>query len=175
MNLKKPLKNKKIIVAVDIALNKTGVAIMDFSKYVYSTFLISNTISRPYYEKLDNIYDTFFSEFFNVRHEEPKSVILVLEDRLRAGFSGAALASIEGSRVSSYHAFRQAFMGSQTETGVVFYDPGSVKKHFTGVKTSKKDIVFKSVQEKNPFIKKYKQEDILDAIYLALYHIALEK
>jgi len=175
MKLKKPIKNKEIMIAIDIALNTSGVAIMDFRKEVYSTFLVKSTLSWKYYKKLDYLYDNFIEVFSEIRDLEPKSIVLILEDRLKAGFSGATLASIEGSRITSYHAFRQVFKSSQIPISVVLYDPGTIKKHFTGKRGAKKDKVFKSASEKNPFVKRYKQDDILDAIYLALYHVSISK
>jgi Holliday junction resolvasome RuvABC endonuclease subunit len=173
MKFKKSIKDKKIIIAIDIALNTSGVAIMDYGSYVYSTFLVKSIPSKKYYQKLDYLYDTFIEVFTEIENKKPNSVTLILEDRLKAGFSGATLASIEGSRVTSYHAFRQVFKSSQAETNVVLYDPGTIKKHFTGKKTAKKETVLKSALEKNPFLKRYNQEDILDAIYLGLYHVSI--
>jgi Holliday junction resolvasome RuvABC endonuclease subunit len=171
MKLKKPIENKDIIIAIDIALNTSGVAVMDPRKEVYATFLVKSTPSWKYYQKLDYLYENFIQVFSEILEAKPKSIVLILEDRLKAGFSGATLASIEGSRVTSYHAFRQIFKASQIPTSVVLYDPGTIKKYFTGKRGAKKDAVFKSAVEKNPFLKRYKQEDILDAIYLALYHV----
>jgi len=172
MKFKKSIKDKQIIIAIDIALNTSGVAIMDYHKQIYATFLVKSVVSKKYYHKLDYIYDTFFEVFKEISVENPKSITLILEDRLKAGFSGATLASIEGSRVTSYHAFRQVFKSSQVETDVVLYDPGIIKKHFTGKRAAKKETVLKSALENNPFLKRYKQEDILDAIYLGLYHVS---
>jgi Holliday junction resolvasome RuvABC endonuclease subunit len=172
MKLKTSIKDKNILFAIDIALNTSGVAIMDYHKKIYATFLVRVTVSKKYYQKLDYLYDNFIEIFTEILKEQPKSVTLILEDRLKAGFSGSTLASIEGSRVTSYHAFRQVFKSSQIETSVVLYDPGTIKKYFTGKRSAKKETVLKSAVEKNPFLKRYKQEDILDAIYLGLYHVA---
>jgi Holliday junction resolvasome RuvABC endonuclease subunit len=171
MKLKQSLTDREILFAIDIALNTSGVAIMDCHRKIYATFLVKAVVSKKYYPKLDYLYDTFIEIFTEVENEKPKSITLILEDRLKAGFSGSTLASIEGSRVTSYHAFRQVFKSSQIETSVVLYDPGTVKKYFTGKRTAKKETVLKSALEKNPFLKRYKQEDILDAIYLGLYHV----
>lgn len=171
MNFKKPIKNKNIIIAIDIALNTSGVAIMDFHKAVYATFLVKSTPSWKYYKKLDYLYENFIQVFSEIKKENPNSIVLILEDRLKAGFSGATLASIEGSRVTSYHAFRHVFKDSQIETSVVLYDPGIIKKYFTGKRGAKKETVFKSASQKYPFIKRFKQDDILDALYLGLYHV----
>lgn len=171
MKLKKPIKNKKILIAIDIALHTSGVALMGHDKQVYSTFLVKSTASQKYYQKIDYLYDTFIEVFTEVEKEKPSHIVLILEDRLKAGFSGATLASIEGSRVTCYHAFRQVFKTSQTETSVVLYDPGLIKKYFTGKRAAKKETVFKSASQKYPFLKRFKQEDILDAIYLGLYHV----
>jgi len=171
MNFKKSIKNKKILISIDIALHTSGVAVMDNQKQVYSTFLVKSKPSQKYYTKLDYLYDTFIEVFSLLEKEKPEHVTLILEDRLKAGFSGATLASIEGSRVTCYHAFRQVFKSSQIETIVVLYDPGIIKKHFTGKRAAKKETVFKSASQKYPFLKRFKQEDILDAIYLGLYHI----
>jgi Holliday junction resolvasome RuvABC endonuclease subunit len=171
VNLKKSIENKDIIIAIDIALNTSGVAVMGFRKEIYATFLVKSKTSWKYYQKLDYLYENFFQVFSEVLEKKPKSITLILEDRLRAGFSGSTLASIEGSRVTSYHAFRQVFKASQIVNSVVLYDPGTIKKYFTGKRGAKKETVLKSASEKNPFLKRYKQEDILDAIYLGLYHI----
>jgi Holliday junction resolvasome RuvABC endonuclease subunit len=171
MKLNKPIKGKEIIFAIDIALNTSGVAIIGYNKEVYATFLVKTPPSFKYYQKLDYLYETFSEVFSDVLKENPKEIVLILEDRLKAGFSGATLASIEGSRVTSYHAFNQIFKSSQIKTSVILYDPGLIKKYFSGKKTAKKEVVFKSASEKYPFLKKYKQDDILDALYLGLYYV----
>jgi Holliday junction resolvasome RuvABC endonuclease subunit len=171
MKFRKKITNKHIIVAIDIALNTSGVAVMGYNEEVYSTFLIKSTLSWRYYKKLDYLYEIFSEVFLKIANENPKSVILVLEDRLKAGFSGATLASIEGARVTSYHAFIHTFKASHIKTSVVLYDPGTVKKYFSGSRNAKKETVLKSASEKYPFLKKYKQEDVLDALYLGLYYV----
>lgn len=171
MTFKKPIKNKDIIVSIDIALNLTGVAIMDFDKQVYSTFTVESTRSWNYYKKLDFLFKKYKTLFSNILNKKPKSVTLILEDRLKAGWSGSTLASIEGARVTCYHAFMQEFESSQIKTDVVLYNPGLIKKHFTNKQAAKKEEVYKSATKTNTFIKKYRQEDILDAIYLGVYHI----
>lgn len=171
MKLKKPIKDQNIIIAVDIALNLSGVAILDFNKQVYSTFTVESTRSWNYYKKLDYIMKTFNSTFTKIKDKSPKSITLILEDRLKAGWSGSTLASIEGARVTCYHSFVQTFEGSQIKTSVILYNPGLIKKHFTNKRAAKKEEVYKSATQENPFIKKYSQEDILDAIYLGVYHI----
>lgn len=171
MKLTKPITDKKIMIAIDIALHTSGVVIMGYNKEVYSTFLVKSTPSWKYYRKLEHLYETFVDVFKNVLEHRPSEVTLILEDRLKAGFSGATLASIEGSRVTCYHAFSHIFKPSQIPINVVLYDPGIIKKHFTGKRGARKEAVFKSAVEKNSFIKKYKQDDILDAIYLGLYHV----
>jgi hypothetical protein len=117
----------------------------------------------------------FTSVFDEIIQNNPETVTLVLEDRLKHGWSGATLASIEGARVTAYHAFRESFKSSQIKNDMVLYDPGIVKKHFTGKKTSQKSDVKKSAEKKNPIVKKYEQEDVLDAIYLGVYHVDLGK
>lgn len=171
MRFKKSIKDQRVIVSLDIALNTTGVVIMDYNKYVYSSFLVEVNKSSQYYKKLDQLYATYHNIFSKIVEKEPKSIDLVLEDRLKAGWSGSTLASIEGARVTSYHAFRQAIKGSGKRTSVTLYNPGIIKKYFTNSRAAKKEVVYKSAIEKHKFLKKYDQEDILDAIYLALYHI----
>jgi Holliday junction resolvasome RuvABC endonuclease subunit len=175
MKFIKPINHKKLLICVDIALNKSGVAVMDNEKNVYATLLLNVIKSKSYYSKLDEIYQMFTSVFDEILNNNPDAVTLILEDRLKHGWSGATLASIEGARVTAYHAFRHSCKSSQISSEVVLYDPGIIKKHFTGKKTSQKSDVKKSAEQKNPIIKKYDQEDVLDAIYLGLYHVDLSK
>ena len=175
MKLKKPIKNKDIIISIDIALNLSGIAIMDYDKQVYSTFTIESTRSWSYYKKLDFLFKTYNNLFTNISNKKPKSVTLVLEDRLKAGWSGSTLASIEGARVTCYHAFVQTMKNAGIKTNIFLYNPGLIKKHFTNKRAAKKDVVYKSAIQTNAFIKNYRQEDILDALYLGVYHIDITK
>lgn len=166
-----PIKNKDILIGIDIALNTSGFCIMSPEGKVYYTQIIDMKKSLNYYEKLNGIYDKLINIFSTILEKNPRSVTLILEGRLKAGWSGSTLASIEGARVSSYHAFRQVFKASKIKNRFFVYEPGIIKKHFTGKRAAKKDIMLKSVGQKHPFVRRYKQEDILDAIYLVLYHI----
>lgn len=171
MRFKKSIEGKRIIVALDVALNTTGVVLMDYDKFIYSSFLVEIKKTIPYYKKLDQLYSIYHNIFLKIIEKNPSSIDLVVEDRLKAGWSGSTLASIEGARVTSYHAFMQAIKGSGKKKSVTLYNPGLVKKYFTNSRAAKKDVVYKSAIEKYKFLKNYSQEDILDAIYLALYHI----
>lgn len=163
----------QILVTLDIALNKTGMSIMTTNNSVLSTRIIKVDEKTKYYDKLSELY-TIYCELFTAIFQKykDKSLILVLEGRLKAGFSGSALASIEGARVTVYHAFKNTASKYENSVEVVTYDPNSVKYGLSGKRNADKAYMFSSVSSYFSSLSKLSSlsEDELDAIYLGLYH-----
>ena len=166
------MKNKHLFVGVDIALNTTGFSILDETKKLYRTGLIETKKHWDYYKKIDFIYDSFVDLFNEIRKKNPKSVTLILEGRLKAGFSGQTLASIEGARVSSYLAYKHTCENYEIDVNHYVYNPNEVKYYFSKSRSASKEKMFKSVSSQFSSLKKLEfQEDIFDSIYLVLYHL----
>ncbi|MFA5626189.1 MAG: hypothetical protein WC965_01775 [Thiohalomonadaceae bacterium] len=168
------VRGKDIIVAVDIALNKTGIVIMSGMTVVRSDVFTLKT-SGNYLDKLDKIHAYFLEYFDELFKMEPNSIELVLEGRLSRGFSGNVLASIEGARVTTYLSFhaklREYVNGEKPK--VFIYSPGTVKKFFAGRENATKSAMHTAVVSRFSSLKKIKfQEDVYDAIYLGLYHLS---
>lgn len=168
------LPGKNIIVAVDIALNKTGIAVMtDEMSVLYGDVLEINQ-KLEYYEKIARIFSHFSAMFDLIYSFKPQSVALVLEGRLKRGFSPQVLASIEGARIAAYLAFHlthEKYEGNENGS-VSTYSPDIVKKFFTGKANATKNEMLKSASSRISSIGKIRfQEDIYDAIYLGIYHI----
>lgn len=169
------MKNKDLLIAVDIALNTSGYAILDNNKKLYSTGLIETKKHWDYYKKLSYLYDEFQNLFVQVLDKSPSSITLILEGRLKGGFSGQTLASIEGARVASYLAYDHTCKQYEIDVNSHVHNPNDVKYHFSKKRAAKKDLMYKAVTSQFSFLKKLKfQEDIFDAIYLALFHIEKE-
>lgn len=176
--MKKHIADKHIVVSVDIAVNKSGIAILDSASRIIHTEVLSLKASWDYYRKLSEIL-SFFTDYFNrVLDYGPKKIDLVLEGRLKRGFSGETLASIEGARVSVYHAFHLTVHSHEKhkESLVAVYTPDLVKEYFTGRGNASKSAMYSAATTKYSSLKKVKfQEDIFDAIYLGVYHLASDK
>lgn len=167
------IKGEDIVIGIDIALNKTGIAIMTPKLKILHTSTFTVKTSLPYLEKLDQIHLHFTAFFEEVLKSKPASVDLVLEGRLARGFSGSTLASIEGARVTAYHAFNLTLQRCEPgeKPRVFIYSPGIVKSFFTGKANASKSEVLKSAYSRFSSLEKIKfQEDIFDAIYLCLFH-----
>lgn len=169
---KKHIKGKDITICVDVALNKTGISIMS-GMTVLHTEVLAFKAHHNYYDKLTNMNEFFVEFFTKVDSLGPKSVELVMEGRLTRGFSGAALASIEGARVTVYHAFHSTRKTREKhdKMSVYIYSPGVVKKYIAGKQNASKDAMKSAALSRFSSLRKIKfQEDIYDAIYLGIYH-----
>lgn len=167
------MKNKDLIVAVDIALNTSGYAILDSKQKIYKTGLIESKKHWDYYRKISFLYDEFLNLYSEILDKQPKSITLVLEGRLKGGFSGQTLASIEGARIAAYLAYDHTCKDYEIDVNSYVYNPNEVKYHFAGRRGAKKDQMYKAATSQFSSLKKIEfQEDIFDAIYLALYHIS---
>jgi Holliday junction resolvasome RuvABC endonuclease subunit len=166
------LKNEDIIIGVDLALNKTGLAILNRQNKVLHTELIKVKTGWEYYRKIGYLYETYLSLFDSILTAKPASSILVLEGRLRAGWSGTTLASIEGARVACYLAYKTTCNLHEKDVIHVSYDPAEVKHFIAGKRNAKKEeLLEKSVSRFSWLSDIEYQEDIYDAIYIALRHI----
>jgi len=166
------MKNKDLYIGIDIALNTSGYAILDKNKKIISTGLIETKKHWGYYKKISFINDKFKELFEEITKKQPNSVTLILEGRLKGGFSGQTLASIEGARVSCYLAFQEITEGFLEP---FVYNPNEVKYHFSRKRGATKEEMKKSVSKKYRKMHSLPyQEDIFDAIYLCLYHLEKE-
>lgn len=174
MPINSSMAGKNIVIAIDIALNKTGIAILSEPLTIYHTDVLRLKTSWSYYRKLDEMFD-YFTEFFTeVAAQKPSNIELVLEGRLKRGFSGEALASIEGARVTTYRAFNLTLKNYEKydEKEVAVYSPDVVKSFFTGRGNASKDAMYGAANSLFSSLKKIEfQEDIYDAIYLGVYHL----
>lgn len=167
------MKNKDLLIGVDIALNTSGYAILDENKKLYKTGLIKTKKHWDYYDKINFLYDEFYALFQNILDKKPKSLTLILEGRLKGGFSGQTLASIEGARIASHLAYYHVFGGDLKPS---VYNPNEVKYYFANKRGAKKDEMYDAVTQTHKSLRKLEfQEDIFDAIYLCLYHVDKEK
>lgn len=166
------LRDQDIIISLDVALNKSGLAILNLQGEVLHTQLIKVTTGWEYYRKIGYLYDEYQRLFNSILTAGPSSSILVLEGRLKAGWSGSTLASIEGARVSSYLAYKSTCQRHEKDVNVVAYDPGEVKVFVSGKRNAKKDEMLTKALSRFTCLQVVEyQEDIYDAIYLALRHI----
>lgn len=150
---------------MDIALNKTGIAVVSADREVLCVKLLITPPKLTYYEKISFLFSEYI-DFFSLY----KNSILILEGRLQAGWSGATLASIEGARVACYLAFHYT-RPKDEKYEVVDYSPREVKKFVAGKgNASKEDLRIMSSQFSWSNIVTY-QEDIYDALFLIMYHL----
>lgn len=169
------MTGKNILIALDVALNKSGLVVMDTDKRLLHSEVIEVKTHWDYYRKLDYLYDWYRAKFDAILTQEPKSAILVLEGRLKAGFSGNTLASIEGARVTAHRAFHTTAAQYEIDVKHVIYGPQKVKKYFAGRVNADKDMMYKAATSQFSQLSKLEyQEDIFDAIYLGLYHLSEE-
>lgn len=173
MNL---LKNEDIIIGVDLALNKTGLAILNHDAVVLHTQLILVKTGWEYYRKIGYLYEAYLDLFNAILTAKPSSSILVLEGRLRAGWSGTTLASIEGARVACYLAYKTTCKLHEKDVRSTSYDPGEVKQFIAGKRNAKKEELMEKAVSRFSWLSSIEyQEDIYDAIYIALKHIEKER
>lgn len=171
-----PLKNKDILISVDIALNKSGIAILSTDMEILYTSLLTVTQSWDYYRKVAYLYSYYGTLFDEVLTQRPSSHILVLEGRLKAGWRASSMASIEGARVSSYLAYHHICEKHEKKTEVFVYDPNVVKHFMASKRSANKDEMYEAALSRFSFLKGLEyQEDEFDAIYLGLYHLLGEK
>lgn len=171
-----PLKDKNILISVDIALNKSGIAILSTDMEVLYTSLLKVTQSWDYYRKVAYLYSSYSDLFTAVLTKEPSSHILVLEGRLKAGWRASSMASIEGARVASYLAYHHICEKHETKPEIFVYDPNVVKYFVASKRSANKDEMYEAALSRFSFLKGLEyQEDEFDAIYLGLYHLLGEK
>lgn len=165
-----------MFVAVDIALNKTGVALFDSKGRFQSGTLIEPTASWKYYRKLAHLYKVYLELFDRVLTESREPVILLLEGRLKAGFRRDALASIEGARVTCSLAYMHSCEKHGKAPEIVSYDPNDIKYSLAGKRSASKDeMLVKALSSYSWLANVEYQEDIYDAIYIMLHHMKKEK
>lgn len=158
-----------MVIGIDIALNTSGVAVKTGDEY--QTSLITVKPHWDYYRKLSHLQQEYRSLFSTLLTPERDSHILVLEGRLRAGWSANTMASIEGARVTVYLAFQDVCNDLGITPEVRVYDPNDVKKFIAGKRTANKTEMHESAVSRFSFLKDIEfQEDKFDAIYLCLYH-----
>lgn len=171
-----PIKDKDVIISIDIALNKSGVAVLSNLLEVEETSLITVTQSWDYYRKIAFLYDSYTDLFSRVLTASPSSHILVLEGRLKAGWRASSMASIEGARVSAYLAYHHICEKHEKKPEVFVYDPNVVKYFIAKKRSANKDEMYEKALSRFSFLKGLEyQEDEFDAIYLGLYHLLGEK
>jgi Holliday junction resolvasome RuvABC endonuclease subunit len=167
------LKNRNITIGVDLALNKTGLAILGDDKEILHTQLIKVTGGWEYYRKIGYLYETYLDLFNDILTAEPSSSILALEGRLKAGWSGSTLASIEGARVACYLAYKNSCQNHEKDVNFSTHDPGKVKQFIAGKRNAnKEELLAKAVSQFSWVSEVEYQEDIYDAIYIALLHMS---
>lgn len=170
------LRGHDIVIALDVALNKSGLAILNLQGEVLHTEVIKVTSGWEYYRKIGYLYEEYEKLFDSILTAEPSSSILVLEGRLKAGWSGTTLASIEGARVASYLAYYSTCQRYEKDVKSVSYDPNEVKYFIAGKRSAKKEELREKALSRFTCLSSVDyQEDIYDAIYLALRHIEKEK
>jgi Holliday junction resolvasome RuvABC endonuclease subunit len=166
------LPNQDVVVALDCALNKTGLAILSKNEEILHTQLITVTNGWEYYRKIRYLYEVYSSIFEEVLTASPKSSILVLEGRLKAGWSGTALASIEGARITAFLAYYSILKQHEKDVSTVTYDPNGIKGFIAGKRNANKELMRESALSRFSLFNTLEyQEDIYDAIYIALYHL----
>lgn len=168
---------KNILIAIDIALNKSGLAIVNLEdETLVSTRVIEVKNHWDYYRKLSHLYSAYNQIFETLLSDKTESGILVLEGRLKAGWSASAMASIEGARVCAYLSYAHTCekLGIKVESHV--YDPNLVKHFIAHKRSAKKDEMYEKALSRFSWLSRLEyQEDEFDAIYLALYHMFGEK
>ena len=166
------LRKKRLVIALDVALNKSGLAILSTEGDVLHTELIKVTPGWKYYQKIEYLYNEYLKLFDAVLTAKPAYSILVLEGRLKAGWSGTTLASIEGARITSFLAYYSTCQRHEKDVNVISYDPNDVKHFISGKRAAKKEeLKQKALSQFTCLSGVDYQEDIYDAIYLALRHI----
>lgn len=163
-------------VAIDIALNKTGIAVLnEDGDFLYGK-LITVTASWGYYRKLETLYQEYLDFFDKLLTESSDSVILLLEGRLKAGFRRDALASIEGARVTCVLAYKHACGKHGKKPEIHTYDPNDIKYSLAGKRNASKEEMRDKVLSSYSWLRNVEyQEDIYDAIYIMLHHMKKEK
>lgn len=144
-------------LCLDIALRKTGVVMVEDGEIsFYRTYTVPTKVR--YHKALLYWYDTFKELYKGLDPDE-----VVVEDRLKRGFSGNTLASIEGARTASLIAWGG--------TGRFhLHDPAAIKKHLTGKHNAGKELVREAVLKVYPEAVNL-TEDEIDALALYITHV----
>jgi len=170
------ITNKDILINLDIALNKTGLSILDTKDNILYSEVVTVKSHWEYYKKLNHLYEYYLKFFDKVFNLKPKSVLLILEGRLKAGFSGNTLASIEGARTTAYRAYYIVCHKHEVDVRMKIYDPQTVKQYFSGRRNADKELMYKSALSRFSSLNTVEfQEDIYDSLYLGLYHLHASK
>lgn len=158
-------------VAVDIALNVSGIAVFSDEGEFISSEVIEVTASWDYYKKLAHLYSKYIEVFENLLTEGVSHVTLILEGRLKAGGFINSVASIEGARVTCFLAYSAVCETHGLKPTLHVYDPNVVKLSIAGKRSAKKDEMLTKALSSYSWLSKIEyQEDIFDAIYLMLHH-----
>lgn len=159
------------LFSVDVALNKTGVAVLAHT----GEFLFGEVVTVPagweYYRKLEKLYEQYTRLFDKALTANGGPLILLVEGRLKAGWSANAMASIEGARVACALAYMHFCSSRGFKPEIHSYDPNTIKLSISGKRNANKDELRESALSSYSFLRDVEyQEDIFDAIYLALHH-----
>ena len=159
-----------LYICLDIALNKSGLAVLDDNGSIVKTDLFAFKRSeKDYYDKLVRLYSHYHRTFEDILAQNPSGVSLILEDRLKGGWNPKSLVNIEGARVAAFLAFRSLSEAAE----VHLYDPTNVKLAVGGRVAIKKEEMHEKLRDIFPAAKKIEyQEDIFDAISLGVCHFS---
>ena len=161
-----------MVIALDIALNKTGIAITADGKR-FKTMTLEPKKSWKYFKKIAFLSDEF-DKMFETHLTFGEEPLLIMEGRLKAGWSGATLASIEGARVTAYLSYLRCCERLGLKPNFVVYPPDEVKYSLSGNRTSGKEAMYEAAISRFSFLKRLEyQEDEFDAMYLVLHHDSL--
>jgi len=159
----------KYTFGIDIALRKSGFILLDESgKIVYhEVFVVPAKVEYTeavlkIYEKLSEVYSFILNKF------KPEHLTTVMEDVAGFVHIKAALA-IHAARTSGVLAYHHSHISNKN---IVYHTPNAVKHWLTKKRGAKKDELLVALTSVFPeYNYSLLQEDEIDALALALYHM----
>ncbi len=126
---------EKVLMAVDLSLSNTGVAIFDLNENIVNISSISTDSKEEHPKRIRKIVD----EILDLANKFKPMVIVLEKGFFRFAASSAALNRVQGAIMYVLHNY-----------DMVFYSPSTIKKAVSGKGNSSKEIVKESVLKKYP-------------------------
>jgi Holliday junction resolvasome RuvABC endonuclease subunit len=145
-------KNDFCVVALDLSLSNTGVAIFDEKGIPFYAFSIPTNSKHSHGVRLKTIAD----RFYEVKNKYNISVVVLEQGFARWNISTQTLYKVHGVANYIFYDFEQ-----------IYYAPSSVKKIVSGCGKTDKGGIMKIVRANFPFLE-LKNEDESDAVSVGM-------
>ena len=158
-----------MIVAVDIALRKSGYVVTDDKGKVIHKGMVLVPPKEKYTTYIQTLYLGFLEVFRDIQGKFPDAELELVVEDVADFFHKTSALGIHAARTACVLAWVNLHI---SKNEVSYYTPSKVKYFLTNKRGADKDLLKSSLQEKYPHIElEGLEEDEIDALALALLHI----